>query len=198
MGVSIKELEPPLVSSNPNLPEKVIEDINTALNMGWQVIVPEAKGVFWQESKHKQFGTVTSPTPYTGTGNPLTYQNSDWGIAQIHFYDNSNDRLVWNWSLNASEGISMLNQCYAKALTYFDYWYHIDQIKGDTWPWDPHTQTNRVWDDAIARYHTGDPIYSPNGNKGVENCTWSAKAQLGCIYKNKVRNYMTTQPWTQY
>jgi hypothetical protein len=158
----------------------------------------EAKGVFWQESKHKQFGTVTYPTPYTGTGYPLTYQNSDWGIAQIHFYDNSNDRLVWNWYLNASTGISMLNDCYAKAQQYFDYWYHIDQIKGDTWPWDPHTQTSRVWDDAIARYKTGDPIYSPNGNKGVENCTWSEKAQAGCTYKNSVRNYMTTQPWTQY
>jgi hypothetical protein len=158
----------------------------------------EAKGVFWQESKHKQFGTVTSPTPYTGTGYPLTNASSDWGIAQIHFYNFTNDRIVWNWSLNASEGISMLNQCYAKAVTYFDTWYHEDQKIGDTWPWDPHTQTNRVWDDAIARYHTGHPIYSPNGNKGVENCTWSAKAQEGCTYKNLVRNWMSTQPWTQF
>jgi hypothetical protein len=50
LGVNITEFEPPLVYSNPNLPEKVIEDINNALNMGWRVIVPEAKGVFGKKA----------------------------------------------------------------------------------------------------------------------------------------------------
>ncbi len=40
----ILELEPPQTYSNPNLPGKVVEDINNALNMGWKVIVPEDTG----------------------------------------------------------------------------------------------------------------------------------------------------------
>lgn len=44
MGINVTELTPPLTYSNANLPDIVVTDINNALNMGWNVIVPDDTG----------------------------------------------------------------------------------------------------------------------------------------------------------
>jgi hypothetical protein len=41
MRANVTELGPPTVCSDPNLHEKVNEDTNNTLNMGWRVIGPK-------------------------------------------------------------------------------------------------------------------------------------------------------------
>jgi transglutaminase-like putative cysteine protease/uncharacterized protein YcbK (DUF882 family) len=108
MGVNVTELEPPQTYSNPNLPEKVIDDINNALNMGWKVIVPEAtEGL--AVIPYIKYDPNTGSAGYmiaTTAGGYSGYADSDWPIvdqAVVDFLLGERFYTYWDWEIYSPE-----------------------------------------------------------------------------------------------
>lgn len=150
----------------------------------------EAQAVMWQESTHRQFNAAR----YTGTGLPLRGPPDGWGLMQRDPLQS--EAQLWNWQTALQDGIAYLNLVRSNAQSYLNTWHAqaaATPDPGDDWTWNPSTQfSDRVWNDAFSRYNTGNPIYSPNGNQGVENC---GANQAGCNYKNAVRAHINNPPW---
>ena len=152
----------------------------------------EARAVMWQESTHRQFNAVR----YSGIALPLRGPPDGWGLMQ-------KDPLVseaqlWNWQMSLQIGIDYLYRVRGDAQIYLNMFYDAaadNDDPDDDWSWNPRQSPDRVWDGAFGRYNTGVTIYSRNGNKGVENCSYSARSQLACSYKNAVRGHIDNPPW---
>jgi len=137
------------------------------------------RAVCWQESRMRQFDNE---------GWPLFGGPNGWGLMQHD--PPPTERHIWNWQLNLGAGAAYVNECHQNAQDYLNYWH--DQAP-ESWSWDPHTDHPEwVWDDGFARYNTGDPIYSPNGNNGNRNC---GQNQAGCDYANLIDGHIAAQPW---
>ncbi len=156
----------------------------------------EYKAVCWKESGHKQFGR-TADRPYTGISTPIFGWPDGWGLMQRD--PSPSERHMWDWNRNLSEGIQYLEARYTEAFNYLTTWY--DETKDDPekrWSWNPRENTDEVWNEAFARYNTGRPIYSRNGNGGDRNCDYSDRSILGCAYSNSVRGHIDSAPWNSY
>ena len=170
------------------------------------------RAVAWTESKHRQFDADR----YTGYGLPLVSTNDDdgWGLMQLdNLGEWSNRRMeahLWNWRDNLQLGKGYLDLMYTQAKNYLTFWYKEDLRKGREWDWNPDfdqtdTVSRNIWDDALSRYNTGDPIFSSDGNMGKENCDASRGDKIpfdkgnsifdGCDYRNEVRKNLGSSPW---
>lgn len=154
----------------------------------------EEQAVAWQESSHRQFDALRN----TGIGLPLFGPPHGWGIMQRD--PPPSERLIWHWRENVIDGVTYLNRVHADAQSYLNFWY-LQAVRSpfpeDDWTWDPRTENPEwVWDDGFSRYNTGDPIFSPNGNKGIRNCSGNNIPNSdGCTYANSVRSHIRNQPW---
>ena len=154
----------------------------------------EYKAVCWQESWHKQFGDSYTDTPYVGVELPLYGGPDGWGL--MHEDPLPSERHLWDWRTNLRDGIAHLDGEYTAAFNYLTTWYDEDEDDPTTrWSWNPRNNTLEVWNEAFARYNTGDPIFSINGNGGVRNCSLN---QDGCAYSNAVRGHINNRPWNNY
>ena len=154
----------------------------------------EHKAIAWQESWHKQFGESYTDTPYTGIALPLYGAPDGWGL--MHEDPLPSERHLWDWRKNLSDGIDHLEGNYTEAFNYLRTWYKEDSEDPDTrWTWNPTKDTLEVWNDAFARYNTGNTIFSANGNGGRRNCS---RNQTGCNYSDAVRGHIKDRPWSNY
>ena len=156
----------------------------------------EYKAICWQESWHKQYGESYRDTPYVGVELPLFGAPDGWGL--MHEDPLPSERHLWDWRENLSDGIDHLeNTSYSEAITYLTTWYDRDEADATKpdWTWNPHEDTLEVWNDAFARYNTGNTIFSINGNGGNRDCSLN---QQGCNYSNAVRGYISSKPWNNY
>ena len=156
-------------------------------------ILDEVRAVAWKESDHRQFNA----TPYSGVGLPLYGSPDGWGLMQQDPLRSENQ--LWNWRTALVGGINHLMDNHREARTYLVEWHRRAANTEDTdddWNWDPRTDhPERIWNDAFARYNTGDSIYSPNGNKGERNCSSTNGNPTGCSYSDTVRSYVSNRPW---
>jgi hypothetical protein len=150
----------------------------------------ESKAVAWQESTHRQF----AGTRYSGTGLPLWGPPDGWGLMQRDPLQS--EAQLWNWQTSLSLGLTWLTTVRNDAQSYLNTWYAAAQSTpdpNDNWSWNPATQNaDWVWDDGFSRYNTGSPIFSPNGNGGVKNCSANS---AGCSYATTIRGHMNNPPW---
>ena len=158
-------------------------------------IINEVRAVAWKESDHRQF----LARPYTGVGLPLYGPPDGWGIMQRDPLQGESQ--LWNWRAALTKGILYLLELHGEARAYLVEWHRLAKITDttdDDWSWDPNTDhPERIWNDVFARYNTGRPIYSPNGNQGERNCHPTKKGgnPTGCSYSDKVRSYVSNPPW---
>jgi hypothetical protein len=157
----------------------------------------EQRAVCWQESTHRQFNAIR----YTGIGVPLSSYANDGGYG-LMMPTPANNEQVWSWSGNLRWGVIYLGRVRQDAQTYLNTWYSAalnTPESTDDWDWNPADPiyADRVWDDAFARYGPGGhTTYSPNGNRGVRNCSGNIYSNpTGCSYANTIRQHIINQPW---
>jgi len=173
---------------NGNLTEQIVTTFNGEI---------EKVAVAWRESTHRQFG---------GDGYPLYGPGDGFGVMQLDTIPGFEKREehFWNWRVNVRKGGEYLDELYIDAQNYLIFHHRRDGLDPGkpAWEWDPNdAATNaavdaRIWDDAFSRYNAGVPIYLPDGNRGVENCSgnrWSSP--IGCNYRNLVRRHIANRPW---
>lgn len=125
---------------------------------------------------------------FDNEGWPLWGTPDGWGLMMRD--PPPDERYLWDWRYNLTGGVGYLDLCHQQAQVYLNYWH--DQAPG-AWNWNPHNDHPEwVWDEGFARYNTGDPIYSPNGNNGNRNC---GSNQDGCNYANIIDGHIAVQPW---
>ena len=143
----------------------------------------------WQESTHRQFNAVR----YAGIGLPLWGAPDGWGLMLRDPLQS--EAQLWNWRTSLQIGINWLNGWRAEAQIYLNFWYDDaldNDDPDDDWSWNPRQSPVKVWDDAFARYNTGSPIYSPNGNGAELNGSANG---AGCNYAERVRGHIDSPPW---
>ena len=147
----------------------------------------EARAICWKESSHRQFTGFA----HTGSGLPVYGAPDGWGLMQKDPL--LSEAQLWNWHQALTDGVAHMNANHAESLAWMVEMRRLREKTtdpADDWTWDPRTEfPEQVWNDAFARYNTGNRIYIPDGTR---DCSINT---VGCTYSDRVRGFINNPPW---